>query len=215
MNPYPPIPGPLTIMQATPPIGSVIAFAGKISPSVNPSEQPAFATVTESGGWMVCDGRLLKQADYGMLHAVLGIQYNRDGDDAQTVFRVPDYRGYFLRMVDMNSGNDPDADSRVLPNNKKSSEVGSIEQDALQYHLHPYTQPNTTANIPTGDDGSAPAVPANTPDIDSGEPVADSSIKPPKPAKDPSSPPADYTTIKTSYETRPKNVYVYYLIKFI
>src|SRR5450756_2433686 len=134
MNPYPPIPGPLTSMQAFLPIGSVIAYAGKISPPVNPPEQPAFATVTESSGWMVCDGRQLKQTDYGMLHAALGVEYNQDGDDVQTVFRIPDYRGYFLRMVDMDSGNDPDAGSRVMPNTKKSDGVGSIEQDALQYH---------------------------------------------------------------------------------
>ena len=208
------MPGNIQVMPTFVPIGAVIAFAGKISPPVAAGSQPAYSTVTESQGWMVCDGRSLAQADYGSLYAVLGIENNQAGDDCNTVFRIPDYRGYFLRMVDMDSGNDPDSGSRVLPNNTTSSEVGSIEQDALQYHLHPYTQPNNPGQIIPGNNGSATAVLANTP-TNTGEPVIDPDKTPPPPAKKPSQPPADYATIKTSFETRPKNVYVYYLIKFI
>ncbi|HWK04464.1 MAG TPA: phage tail protein [Puia sp.] len=215
MIPYPNIPGNLQVMPTFVPIGSVIAFAGKISPPVNAGSQPAYNTVVESQGWMVCDGRPLLQTDYGILYAVLGIEYNQAGDDSSTVFRIPDYRGYFLRMVDMESGNDPDSASRVLPNNTTSSDVGSIEQDALQYHLHPYTQPNAPASITLGTDGTTTAVPADTQNVNTAEPVADPSKSTPPPPQKPSQPPADYATIKTSFETRPKNVYVYYLIKFI
>jgi len=226
MLPYPHIPGQMQVMQTYLPTGCVIAFAGNPyltaptatpppSPTVNPAQQASYTTIVESQGWMVCDGRQLVQGMYGALFAVLGTQYNIPGDDNTTVFRVPDYRGYFLRMVDMDSGNDPDAATRVLPDGTKGPNIGSVEQDALQYHLHPYTQPDPPASITLGTSGAATAVPNNQTQADTLEPIADSTKTPPPPAQYPSTPPPDYSTIKTSFETRPKNVYVYYLIKFV
>lgn len=208
------MPGHLNFMPTVVPVGSVIAFAGKVSPPANPSSQPAYTTVVESQGWMVCDGRLLNQGQYGMLYAVLGVEYNWPGDDGSTSFRIPDYRGYFLRMVDMGSGNDPDAATRVLPSGSTSPDVGSVEEDALQYHLHQYTMPNQPMPINTGNVAGT-AVQADTANTNTSEPVVDPSKTPPPPAQKPSQPQADYATIKTSFETRPKNVYVYYLIKFM
>jgi microcystin-dependent protein len=179
------------------PIGAVIAFAGLVAtPPVNPLHQSVFNTVTESQGWMLCDGRTLQVVDYGMLYAAIGIQYN-NGKEGSGQFSIPDYRGYFLRMTDMGAGNDPDAAERKLANGNTSSEVGSIQEDALQIHEHIYSRPQIAA-IPAGP-SSANAV-TTTPDDLTGTPT-DSLGAPPG-------------AVRTSTETRAKNVYVNYLIKF-
>lgn len=178
----------LPMMPTGVPIGAVIAFAGKISPplplplKLPVQDQPLNSTITESQGWMICDGRKLNCADYGMLFAVLGTTYNRK-DDKGAVFRIPDYRGYFLRMVDMASGNDPDIANRILPDTSASIDVGSIEQDAVQYHLHKYTQPQEAITIKIADQGSAKVVPTIKADINSGEAVTDHGKTPPRPQK--------------------------------
>jgi microcystin-dependent protein len=219
MDPFHPFYGHLPIMPTGVPVGAVIAFAGKISrPLQHPlklpvQDQPVNSTIIESQGWMICDGQALNIADYGMLYAVLGATYNRK-NDPDTVFRIPDYRGYFLRMVDMASGNDPDIGTRVLPDTSVSTDVGSIEQDAVQYHLHPYTQPEAAITVTIADQGSVNVVPAIKANINSGEAVTDPGKTPPPPENKPSQPSADYSEIKLSFETRPKNVSVYYIIKF-
>ena len=210
----------LPMMATWIPIGAVIAFAGKISPplqqplTIPVQDQPLYSTILESQGWMVCDGRELERMRYPILFAVLGTLYNRE-KDLNTIFRIPDYRGYFLRMVDMDSGNDPDIDKRILTDTSKSIDVGSVEQDAVQYHVHPYTQPEPAIAIEVAEQGSVKVVPAIHVDTNSGEAITDPSKSPPPPAKNQSQPSADYAEIKLSFETRPKNVSVYYIIKFI
>ena len=188
------IPNPMAISM---PIGAVIAFAGQVAtPPVNPLNQSVFNTVTESQGWMLCDGRTLLVADYGMLYAAIGNQYN-NGQEGSGQFSIPDYRGYFLRMTDMGAGNDPDAAERKLANGTTSSEVGSIQEDALQIHEHIYSKPQIAA-IPAGP-ASSNAV-TTTPD--------DLTKTPTDSLKDPPG------NVRATTETRPKNVYVNYLIKF-
>ncbi|HEX6428900.1 MAG TPA: phage tail protein [Niastella sp.] len=196
------IPGGWQQMPTAVPVGSLIAFAGKISPLIKPGDQPpavypvsqpAFTTDVESQGWMVCDGRSLDINTYNVLYQVIGDQYNTG--DMQGKFCIPDYRGYFLRMVDMDSGNDPDSKKRLLANGDASDEVGSIQQDALQEHVHMVN----TQKAPTILAGDKAAAINSQPDF-SGKAVSDN-------AK---------ITVRTSLEeTRPKNVYVYYLIKFL
>lgn len=53
-------------------------------------------------GWLLCDGRALQRADYPDLYAELGVLYNLPTDPSD-VFRVPDYRGEFLRGAGTNS----------------------------------------------------------------------------------------------------------------
>src|ERR1041385_7951523 len=93
------------------PIGTVIAFAGKISDPIDPENQADYTTVNESMGWLLCDGRAVSKDDYGALYAVLGDQYNT-GDEKKGEFSIPDYRGYFLRMVTMDTKRDPDPGDR-------------------------------------------------------------------------------------------------------
>jgi len=195
------IPGGWQQMPTAVPVGSVIAFAGKISPLINPGDQPpavypvnqpAFTTDVESQGWMVCDGRSLDINAYNVLFQVIGDRYNTG--KMQGTFCIPDYRGYFLRMVDMGSENDPDRKERLLADGDKSEEVGSIQQDALQEHVH-LVNMQKAPTILAGDKAAT----INSQPANSGKPVSDNDKR-----------------VRTSLEeTRPKNVYVYYLIKFL
>lgn len=197
----------LPLMTTGMPIGSVTAFAGQVvKPPVNPINQSVFTTVAESYGWMLCDGSMLTIAEYGPLYNAIGNQYNT-GKEASGQFSIPDYRGYFLRMVDLGAGRDPDAAKRVLPNNDTSSAVGSIQQDALQTHVHSYNNPviapfsagTVTASAVTTTPSDLTGVPATTP------------VPPPVPP----APPPRPNPVRFTAETRPVNVYVNYLIKFI
>jgi microcystin-dependent protein len=182
------------------PAGCVVAFAGEISGSPAP-----YVIDIERWGWMVCDGRQLRIAMYPELFAVLGFRYVHRGepttlpDDPQqaaaAAFRIPDYRGYFLRGVNGGGGVDPDLDSRVSPSGATSSEVGSLQQHALQDHAHRFRQVSQA----TGG---------------TGEPVAgvpdqqDETVQAPQPRDN-----ASVFFVSTD-ETRPKNMYVYYIVRY-
>jgi microcystin-dependent protein len=199
MIPYPPT--QLHYQYTFIPVGSVIAFAGLVQvdpPVADPGTQALYTTVTGSQGWLVCDGSLLLISDYGMLYAALGDLYKQTGDSDTTKFRAPDYRGYFLRMVDWGSPlQDPDLASRLMPDGSKGSGVGSIQEDALQNHVHAYSQPFTTATATPNQTGSVTSAPQQ---VDTGVPI---------------DAPGETVPVKTSTETRPKNMYVYYLIKYM
>lgn len=80
------------------PVGAVVAFAGPLGAARE--SDPYQTSAIEQGGWMACDGRTLAPADYPELFVVLGYQYGGDGNS----FRIPDYRGYFLRGPDDGAG---------------------------------------------------------------------------------------------------------------
>jgi microcystin-dependent protein len=175
------------------PVGSVIAFAGEVQP--NPKEPPQTG-MTCLWGWLVCDGSLYTTNEQPLLYQALGTRYNQKGDP-NGQFRVPDYRGYFLRMVNGTGGVDPDTGQRWLPDGTPSSDVGSFQYCALQDHVHGYTIPDNAVQIAIGNDGTAPAVPGTgaaktAPPDDIGQPP---------------------DTGHSPNETRPVNMYVYYLIK--
>ncbi len=140
----------------------------------------------EAWGWMVCDGRKLEIELYPQLFEVLGSTYNVWPVDSSREFNIPDYRGMFMRGVDMGSGNDPDVRVRKLPNESWSDGVGGRQADQLKEHNHQYKalQENAQANqgygpplfIPTGNQNTE-----NTGGV----------------------------------ETRPVNVAVYFIIRFI
>jgi microcystin-dependent protein len=200
------------------PVGSIIAYAGRLStPNVNPlKDQQDYPTVAqetgltnnvEAFGWTVCDGKQLYVKDYPELYQALGTLYNQssdptDMDDKDALFRVPDYRGYFLRGASGSSENDPDQSEREYTNGSSvsgtSDDVGSIQQDALQTHEHTYSETTATAT----NAGDVPGSTLTTEEqVLTGEPT--NNIVPAS------------NTVKTSdEETRPKNFYVYYLIKY-
>ncbi|MCF6282669.1 MAG: phage tail protein [Candidatus Polarisedimenticolaceae bacterium] len=192
---------PLTLIGAASPVGGVMAFAGVLgapqpataTPPDTPTEKTNFITdPIEAWGWMLCDGRQLTPSEYPELFTVLGYFYG--GKDER--FNIPDYRGYFLRGIDAGSGNDPDVSQRTPPNGGSSEQVGSTQTDALQLHRHTYTEPSGSI---TAGQGPANAVLQAQPNQCTGYPDDSTCNK-------------DVKTSKN--ETRPKNIYVNYIIKF-
>lgn len=69
------------------PVGSVIAYAGSLTPPG--SQGPGTAVVLQAQGWMLCDGRTVDASEYPELFAALGYGYG----GANGRFQLPDYRG--------------------------------------------------------------------------------------------------------------------------
>lgn len=200
-NIYPPMPGlpappfPPAQYSGIPP-GSVMAFAGQVTETNG--NTTVGTTYLETYNWMVCDGRLLVKSQYATLYVALGDQYNQSGDPSDQ-FRLPDYRGYFLRMVTDGTSNDPDSDQRKLPNGSTSAAVGSFQNFALQTHVHSYNEPGKPTV--TSGNGAPSACAAPAPAATGTPASADSFQNPPG------------TVNVSPNETRPANVYVYYIIK--
>ncbi|WFS26262.1 MULTISPECIES: phage tail protein [Rhizobium] len=81
---------------------------------------------------------------YPELYAVLGGLYGERNYGVSPEFRIPDYRGLFLRGFDAGAGMDPDAMQRQDPTgNNVANVVRSLQYEAIQVHSHSYdvTQP--------------------------------------------------------------------------
>jgi len=191
------------------PVGTVCAYAGQVTRSTQgkntiwsgtacganaaapvgaAAAAPAPVILIEALGWMLCDGRFLGVAQYPELYKVLGAIYGQGTDaSGQTTFRIPDYRGLFLRGTDDGAG--MDLDDRVAPQGQGSGAgVGSLQCDALQSHTHDYkaVQLTTPANQGQAAAASSTEVPTSGPQ----------------------------GCRVSSRETRPKNIAVNYIIKY-
>lgn len=197
------------------PVGTVCAYAGRVTPSrqgkntiwsgtdcaagaaasgeragerAAAAQAQAPVILIEAMGWMLCDGRFLGVAQYPELYRALGTIYGQGTDPSgQTTFRIPDYRGLFLRGTDEGAGMDVDA--RTGPEGTgQGAGVGSLQCDALQTHTHKYNavQLATTAQ-------SAQAAALTSSEVPTGGP--------------------DGCRVST-YETRPRNIAVSYIIKY-
>lgn len=168
------------------PLGSIVAFGG-----------PANA-VPESDGWMLCDGRELPRSAYPEFAAVVGHAWGGAGNGSTV--RLPDLRGRFLRGTTYQATNelrDPDVQSRVAsaPGGQSGNEVGSLQEDAVGPHQHPLTG---------AADGTGPGRAA--------EWLRFHAAKVP----DESAPPVTSTwavQVNAGLETRPRNVYVNWIIR--
>lgn len=102
------------------PTGAVVAFAG------TPGQVP--------DGWLLCDGAELSETLYPGLFSVLGAAHGGGAG----LFRVPDYRGRFLRGQDLGIGRDPNSAQRVAmaTGGAIGDGVGSVQGDAFQGHGH-------------------------------------------------------------------------------
>jgi hypothetical protein len=191
------------------PVGSVVAFAGELGapmpataqpPGPTPSGDAHVTRAIEASGWMLCDGRELACCQYPHLSAALGRRYG--GSEEEGTFKLPDYRGYFLRAVDNGRHPDGGGAGRAPPpgGNGTAAQVGSVQADAVQDHQHAYTQPVGATVVGNTGDGAAMPGPVQvlsggpTDQAPPGEPVAG--------------------TVRIDAETRPVNMYVHYLIKW-
>ncbi len=201
-------------MTAHVPVGTVCAYAGEVTPTKEgandvwsgmdckappdlkvavPPDDPV--ALIEAEGWLLCDGRFLGVSQYWQLFSVLGYRYGRATDSkGQNTFRIPDYRGLFLRGVDAGSGMDQQAADRTGPLGRgNDAGVGSLQCDAFQDHTHDYDALATTTAGDQGVMGGLTAQPKLT-----------------SAAKEPPGQPA----ARAGPETRPKNVAVNYIIKY-
>ena len=156
----------------------------------------AYMGTTPPVGWLLCDGTTFSRTTYANLFAILGTASGIG--DGSTTFNVPDMRGVFLRGVTGSTVNDPDAASRTSNSGSGNTgnNIGSYEADAFQGHLHSTAAPATNIGggtmyvqtIWTFTNGSGSPI---------GEPIEGA-----------------YGSPRFTTETRPKNVYVNYIIKY-
>ena len=101
------------------PAGVIVPFAGEVE------QIPV--------GWMLCDGSSVSRSEYANLYNAIGVCWGVG--DGSTTFNLPDMRGLFLRGVSGDSGNDADADNRVVlydNGGNTGNNVGSYKSDAIR-----------------------------------------------------------------------------------
>ena len=172
------------------PPGSIIAFGG--------------AGDAVPAGWLLCDGRIVSRTTYPRLFNYIGTYWGA-GSDA-TTFRLPDLRGRFLRGVDDSpvtgiTGRDADRLSRIAPGTTDPSSklVGSSQEDELLSHKHQW---RGTDNTSYG--GGTPPYAGFA--FDRGLHFISSTS--------PQDAPQFEILATGGSETRPKNVYVFYIIRY-
>lgn len=187
-----------------PPVGTIMAYAGEFPPKRDDTRR----WTEDELGWMTCNGRPLSVTTQKELFLAIGFSWGGSG----TTFNLPDLGGRFLRGIDTGQNLDPDkADRRDKNGTRVGPVIGSLQGDEFKRHDHQIVDPGhshgTNAQglvreeVKGGDGASVngwdnfdgkefrASIQGNTTGI---------SIKPEG----------------TSNETRPKNAYVHFIIKF-
>lgn len=93
---------------------------------------------TIPSGWFPCDGRALSRTTYAALFASLSTYWGVG--DGLTTFNIPDLRGLFTRMVDVSdagdAGRDADGAIRAPIGTGTGENIGSYQADAFRSHDH-------------------------------------------------------------------------------
>ncbi len=97
---------------AVPP-GVVMAYAGPLT--------VAGQQELSKAGWLICDGRELSTDQYSALYQAIQNTY---GGQTPKTFKLPDFRGVFLRGLDLEKQLDP------------QRQLGSYQEDTNQAHVH-------------------------------------------------------------------------------
>jgi hypothetical protein len=110
------------------PVGTIIACGGPISDE----------SALKHKGWLPCDGRPVSRTEYSNLWEVIKDAWGEG--DRGTTFNLPDLRGVFLRGVNYGRKDayaDPEAGSRLsLAGENAGNRVGSYQSDNIQTHSH-------------------------------------------------------------------------------
>lgn len=120
------------------PVGTVIAVAHNNAPDF---------------GWLKCNGTTVSRAAYPRLYEKIANFY---GFQTSTDFRVPDFRGEFLRGLDDGRGLDP------------GRNIAQLQAQSIQSHSHGLSVlrgdrgPNQDGNLVFGDEDYYPYVPRQT-----------------------------------------------------
>jgi microcystin-dependent protein len=144
-----------------------------------------FGGIVAPNGWLMCDGISYLRATYKALFASIGTAY---GSQNASSFNVPDLRGSVPRGVDGTAGRDPDKATRtaLYTGGNAGNNIGSYQTDAIASHSHEYNGVNSSS----GNNGSSyPLLSDFTNRTPSTKPVGGN-------------------------ETRGKNLYVNFIIKY-
>ena len=145
----------------------------------------AYGGISAPSGYLICHGQAISRTSYANLFAAIGTAYGNG--DGSTTFNVPDFRGMFLRGADSTAINDPDAAARTSVNGGNSgAKVGSVEADGSKSHNHTVNAVGVT-NFAGGSTGWGFYGSGSTSGV---------------------------VNSTGGNETRPKNVYVNYIIKY-
>ncbi|MCG8433594.1 MAG: phage tail protein [Gammaproteobacteria bacterium] len=193
----PRINGGVSVGTIVPYAGPVDAVAGQTENKIYPgSDVKGYDLRLELQGWLVCDGRAVAVCRYPELFRVIG---NVWGKKDTGHFYLPDLRGRFVRGVnagakDDGKPRDPQADERKPSQSDgwKGNQVGSVQQDALETHVHNYQMAFVSGMGDKGDPvyGKDKSQPTSTPLTTGTNPA------------------------RVSTETRPKNIAVNFLIRY-
>nr|WP_197486555.1 phage tail protein [Mucilaginibacter sp. L294] len=122
-------------MQPFFPPGTVIAFAGQINQQTYLCGADNYSpTLSNNTGWILCDGSALTASIFPELFSCIGYLYGGYNDS----FNLPDYRGYFLRGLAVNSTQDPGLNNRTAAVSGMNYGVGSTQRGMVQQHGHQY-----------------------------------------------------------------------------
>lgn len=145
-----------------------------------------FAGATCPTGYVTADGSAISRTTYSGLYTVVGTAHGTG--DGSTTFNLPDYRGRFLRGIDGSAGNDPDKTGRtaMATGGNSGNNIGSVQSDEFASHNHGSGQ--YISNAVSGAGGSFLVASASAPQWTG--------------------------TAVGGNETRPKNAYVNFCIKY-
>lgn len=145
----------------------------------------------KSNGWLLCAGASLKKSEYKDLYEAIGTAY---GIKNNNEFYIPDCRGMFVRGVDPDAKVDEDATKRHQQNDGSNTgaTVGSLQKDAFKEHNH-------KIRLWTGASGYE-------------QKVRGAASK--NSYNDSKKGPMTLNSGDSETETRPKNIALYYIIKY-
>ena len=210
------VPGSMFCGYGNVPVGTIVPFAGillskdqipQVEVSLDSVPSKGFGFYPEQWGWLPCDGSSYSRfwedvtstddGCYPDLYAVIGYLYGMDGNK----FKVPDYRGYFLRALDPSTSDQAENENREAYKGGKGGKTdpGSTQGDAFLTHEHNYYQAVIAAASPGAPPPPTPAGTSATLSQTVNGPVKAGGVS--------------LGQQVSKYETRPKNIYVNYLIK--
>ena len=186
------------------PVGTVISFGADTS------------KVPE--GWLLCDGTEYDGTDprYERLYNVLENTWG----GSSTNFNVPDFRGYFLRGFDNGAGTDPEAAGRtaLIAGGNSGDAIGSYQTSGVKAHHHYLNATTSSAGNHSHSIGAyyGSNIAASSTNSDYCLYNADGSYigTTTATAGAHTHPVTGNTDNNTDLETRPKNAYVLYIIKY-
>ena len=151
----------------------------------------AYTANTVPSGYLECNGAAISRTDFSALFAIISDDFG-PGNGSST-FNLPDLRGEFIRGWDHGAGNDPDVLTRTDRGDGVTDDrIGTKQASALESHTHAF--PSIQFQVETGsglsDNGGDQRGNINMNTLTLG------------------------STGDGTGETRPRNIYMMYLIKF-